>query len=80
MMGFEGSGWSGEFWMLGGLLLLIGVIVLVVWAVSGVSRGAPPFQDSSRTAPNAILRHRFARGEISEEQFERARKILGPDR
>ena len=34
MMGYGWAGWDGGFWMLGGLLLLIGVIVLVAWTVS----------------------------------------------
>jgi putative membrane protein len=81
MMGYGWDGWGGGFWMLGGLLLMIGVIVLVVWAVSTMSRsGRPPTGDSSRPTPNDILRERFARGEITEQEFEQARKILGPDR
>jgi uncharacterized membrane protein len=72
MMGYGWAGWGGGFWMLGGLLLMIGVIVLVVWAVSTVSRtGRTRTPDSSRPTPN---------GEISEQEFEQARKVLGPDR
>jgi putative membrane protein len=77
--GFGGGG--GLLLMVGGVLLLIGVIVLVVWAVSTISRSShPPASDPSRPTPNDILRERFARGEISEQEFEQARKILGPDR
>ena len=36
--------------------------------------------DSSRPTPNEILRQRFARGEITEQEFQQARKVLGPDR
>lgn len=80
MMGYGWGAWGG-FWMLGGLLLMIGLVVLVVWAVSTVSRqgrAAPP--DSSRPTANEILRERFARGEITEAEFEQAKRILGPDR
>jgi putative membrane protein len=78
MMGY---GWGGGFWMIGGLLLMIGVIVLVVWAVSNLSRtGRASTHDPSRPTPNEILRERFARGEISEAEFEQAKKVLGPDR
>ena len=80
MMGY-GWGWGGGFWMLGGLLLMIGVIVLVVWAVTNLSRpGHATTRDPSRPTPNEILRERFARGEISEQDFEQAKKVLGPDR
>jgi putative membrane protein len=82
MMGYGWGGWGGAFWMIGGLLLLIGVIVLVVWAVMTLSRGGghTPTQEPPRPTPNDILRERFARGEISEQEFEQAKKVLGPDR
>lgn len=80
MMGYGWDGWGGGFW-LGGLLLMIGVIVLVVWAVMTISRnGQPTRHDALRPTPNEILRERFARGEISEQEFEQAKKVLGPDR
>jgi putative membrane protein len=78
---YYSGGWGGGFWMLGGFLLLIGVVVLVVWAVATISRrGQLPAHDPSRPTPNEILRERFARGEISEQEFEQAKKVLGPDR
>ncbi len=71
-------GSSSGFWMIGGLLMVVGLVVLVVWAVNrSSSRGqssAPPLDDSNALD---ILRERFARGEISEQEFEQARKTLG---
>jgi putative membrane protein len=77
-----GYGWvGGGFWLLIGFLLLIALIVLVVWAVTSLSRtGRPATHDPSRPTPNEILRERFARGEITAQQFEDAKKVLGPDR
>jgi uncharacterized membrane protein len=81
MMGFDLAGSSGGLWMLGGLLVLIGVIVLVVWLVTRTSRaGETPTQGSSRPTPHEILRERFAGGEINQQEFEQATKALGPDR
>jgi putative membrane protein len=81
MMGYDGTGWGGGLWMLAGLLLVIGVIVLVVWLVTRSSRaGGTPTQGSARTTPSEILAERFARGEITEAEFEQAKKALGPDR
>ncbi|MEW5992387.1 MAG: SHOCT domain-containing protein [Chloroflexota bacterium] len=69
--------------MIGGLLLLIALVVLVVWGVNTMTRSdrAPRgwSGDPSRPSPTDILRERFARGEISEEQFEQAKKVLGRD-
>ena len=76
-------GWAGGggLWLLVGLLLLIAFIVLVVWAVMNVARtGRAAMHDPSRPTPNEILRERFARGEMTAQEFEDAKKILGPDR
>ena len=80
------AGWGVGFWMLCGLLVMIGVIVFVAWVISSgrhVDRPAtrdPSAPDRSRPTPNEILRERFARGEITEQEFEQAKKVLGPDR
>lgn len=74
MMGYGFGGWGmgpGMLW--GGLLWLV-IIGLLVWAVIA-------FTSSSRrrTAddePVEILKQRFARGEITEAEFEQARRRL----
>ena len=67
--------------MLDGLLLVIGIIVLVVWTVTRASRaGEMPTQGPSGPTPNQILSERFARGEITEQEFDQAKKALDPDR
>jgi putative membrane protein len=84
MMRGQWFGWGDGLWAICGLLLLIAVIVLLVWAVNQLSRsgradaGAPP--EATRPAANEILRERFARGEITEEQFEAAKKVLDRNR
>ena len=81
MMNYDWAGGGGWLWMLGGLLLVIGIIVLVVWMVTRTSRaGETMTQGPSGPTPNDILSERFARGEITEEEFERAKQALGPDR
>jgi len=42
--------------------------------------GRAAMHDPSRPTPNEILRERFARGEMTAQEFEDAKKILGPDR
>jgi hypothetical protein len=55
-MGYDGTGWAGGFWMLGGLLLVIGVIVLVVWMVNRSSCAEEtPTQGSTRSTPSQAL-------------------------
>jgi uncharacterized membrane protein len=40
----------------------------------------PGSRRQARPTPNEILRERFARGEITAQEFEDAKKVLGPDR
>ena len=63
------------------LMMLIfwgGVLALVIFAVRGGfgTRASPG--ESSQRMPDAkeILSERFARGEISEEEFEQRKRVL----
>lgn len=64
-------GWAGWIWM----LIWIAALILMVWLVV-----RQPEPDSSAEDALLILRARFARGEISETEFERARAVLRTDR
>jgi len=77
-----GMGWAWLFW----ILLIVGVVVLVTLLVLVVSRGGPGpgRQDGPRTPPagpapsraREILEERYARGEISAEEFQERRRML----
>ncbi len=64
--GMSLAGWS---WMVGGLL----VVAVVVLAVR--RHGAP--SPAGVATPLDALRERYARGEISDGEFEQARRALG---
>lgn len=71
--------WGMGLWMFLGMvlwvLLLVALILLVVWVVrqfSGVAVSPPPREDSALE----ILRKRYARGEISKEEFEEKKRDL----
>ena len=77
MMGYGFDGGALMWiWMLGGLLVMVGFVVLIVWAVAAVSRGGPSREPERPTALD-ILRERYARGEITQQEFEQAKKTLG---
>jgi putative membrane protein len=81
MMGYgAGSGSAGLMWGLGGMLLIVGLVVLVVWAVSRGTSNSAPSASPDRLDAQSILRARFARGEITEAEFVQAKKVLGDDR
>lgn len=71
MMGWYGDG----SWMVGGWLwmavLWVALIALVVWGVSALwePRGVAE-------APLDILRRRYAAGELTDAEFEQARRRL----
>lgn len=73
-----GDGWGG--WLGGALMMLIfwgGLAALIVFLVRGF--GAHPSRgEEKRRGQDAreILAERFARGEISEEEFEQRKRVL----
>ena len=68
----EGMGW----WMLfGGIWMVIfwgAIIWLIVWGVSQVGGGHRHDEES----PLEVARRRYARGELTREQFEQLRRDL----
>ena len=83
MMGqYWSMGWGGMWF---GWLMMIGftiaVIVLIVWLVRlsapGVTSSAGPIGSDHRTPPALeILQARYARGEISKEEYLDVRATL----
>ncbi|NJD29524.1 MAG: SHOCT domain-containing protein [Chloroflexi bacterium] len=71
MTGIEwGMGLGGWLWMILAVILIVAVVWVLVTAVSGRDRSAA--DDAAQ-----VLRARFARGEISQAEYEQARRLLG---
>ncbi len=71
MHGDVGWGWMTLGWVL--MVMFWGsVIWLVVWSISRVTGG----RASSSTTPLDIAKARYARGEITKEQFESLKRDL----
>ena len=66
---------GGGAWFMFGMMAIfwVGVIALGWWAIASYNRR----HESARESPIDIARHRYARGEISAEEFERLKKDLG---
>lgn len=70
----DGVAWP---WMLGGFLWMVvfwgAIIGVIVWGISRLTRrGEGPGSDSALE----IARRRYARGEISREEFEQLKQDL----
>jgi putative membrane protein len=77
-----GLGGYGGFGLIGGIIglvitivILVGLVVLVVWAVrriTGSQQGfLPPMsQNANQMNASEILAQRYARGEITREQYK----------
>ena len=84
-----GMGVFGLFWLVSAVLSVVLIVVLIMLAVRYLNRTSPPAhgqwpgQAASppatpvRPEPLEILRERFARGEITLDEFESAKQALG---
>lgn len=72
MYGWDAAG-AGGLWMVVGMGILAIAVLGSVWLI--VHRPAPGA--GSRSTAEEILRERFARGELSAEQFDEAKRRLG---
>jgi len=81
MMGggmMSGFGFGGLIGLIFNLVIIIGIVILVVWAVkrftgSSVSGN----QTSGSQSPREILQARYARGEINRDQYQQMLQDLG---
>ncbi|HEY5616522.1 MAG TPA: SHOCT domain-containing protein [Vicinamibacterales bacterium] len=59
--------------MMGGMWLWwivgLGVLVLLVWAIARAAASPAPLQGGD--SPEAILKRRYARGELDREEYDR---------
>jgi putative membrane protein len=65
--------WEGGIAMWVALLLVVALVIYL--ALRGI--GAGRFREDSGETPLSILQKRYARGEISKEEYEAKRRDLG---
>lgn len=90
--GMMGGGFGGIWMLFFGLLVFVGIVLLVIWAVrassgqhghmmSGgqppVGGAAPPHGQLGHHEAVAIAKRRLASGEITPEQYQDIIKTLG---
>ena len=77
--GWDGMGAFGWFGMLLMMLFWFGLIALLIWGAAGLfARGqqSQVLQGPPEDRAWSILRERYARGEISKEEFDEAKMTL----
>ena len=67
-----GYGW---IYMLLGMLLIAGIVLLIVWLVRQSSAGSAGSSNREETAMD-ILKKRYAKGEIDKEEFEQMKRDI----
>jgi len=74
-----GGGW-GVFMVLMMLIFLVALIVGVVGLTRWNTNGHRGVAESAGSSALSILQERFARGEITEEEYRQRLGVLGRDR
>lgn len=73
----DGAGWAmglGWLWMILVPVVVVAIVVALVWAVGSAADGR---RGSATEDAAQILKARFARGEITQAEYEQARQVLG---
>jgi putative membrane protein len=66
---FGGMWFTGIFWLV--------VLILIIWfIVNQLNKGKQDSQTSGQESAMDILKKRFAKGEITKEQYEQMKKDL----
>ena len=67
--GGAGFGWWGIMNLIFGLILLAMVIIAAIWVVRRLLASRTPASTAGVATPEAILKERYARGEITREEY-----------
>ena len=69
-------GWGGLLGMVLYLAIVFGFVLLLVWAIQRITGGRNN-TSSGLQSPREIVQLRYARGEITREQYQEILKDLG---
>lgn len=69
--GMGGFGFGGIFMILWWILIIVGIVVLVKWVL-----GSSASQGGSAGKALDILKERYARGEIDEQEYQKKKQDL----
>jgi len=72
--GMHDGGW-GVWWMVVSWVIVVAVVALVIRALMPTGGGGEHIPD-----PGRILEERFARGEITEEEYRERQRVIAESR
>ncbi len=67
---------AGLWWAFGGIFMIlfwVGLVILISWIVMKIVKGS---SSESKSDALDIVKERYAKGEISKEEFEQIKKDL----
>ena len=71
MMGYGMMGGFGLIGLIINIVIIVGIVLLVVWAVKRFAGGTSNLiQPAGSQSPREILQARYARGEITRDQYQ----------
>jgi putative membrane protein len=71
--------WNGEWNWAAWIAMLVSMLAfwgIIAWGLVAIARRGDPWGRDRGADPEAILKQRFARGEIDAEEYERCREVL----
>lgn len=78
MMNGFGFGGLGLIGLIFNLVIIVGIVILIVWAVRRFTSGTTSSnQPTSNQSAREILQSRYARGEITRDQYQQMLQDLG---
>jgi putative membrane protein len=77
MGGYGGYGGYGAFGMIIWVIILIAIVALVVWLVRSLAGPSAQHMPPRRSAGLDVLEERYARGEISRDEYLETKRDLG---
>lgn len=69
------GGW-GWLWMIFTLFFLAGIVLLIIFLIRYIQGSEKKHLPPSSEEPLEIIKRRYAKGEITKEQFEQMKKDL----
>ena len=78
MMGYGMMGGFGLIGLIINIVIIAGIVILVVWTVKRFTAGTLNLnQLAGNQSPREILQARYARGEITRDQYQQMLSDLG---